>query len=399
VGGTSGGRFQIGVSEVIYLDNAATSWPKPQVVIEAMADFLETAGGNPGRSGHRLSIEAGRVLYDARELVAEFFHASDPFRVVFTLNATHALNLAMRGILHPGDRVVTTGMEHNSVMRPLRQLEREGIGLAVVPCDQTGLVDMEAYRQALSVTTTMVVTTHASNVTGTIQPLEQMARLAHEAGALLLLDAAQTAGVLPIDVEAQGIDLLAFTGHKGLQGPTGTGGLVLGSAITETMISPLVRGGTGSRSEFEEQPERLPDRLESGTPNTVGLAGLKAGLEYVQRLTVEAVRERELAVVHILEQGLAAIPGVHLFGPEAAENRTATLSLRLEGIPVDQVGLRLDEDFAILARVGLQCAPAAHRTLGTFPEGTVRLSSGLFTTEAEARATVDAVRTLAGEAA
>jgi cysteine desulfurase family protein len=364
-----------------------------------MADFLETAGGNPGRSGHRLSIEAGRVLYDARELVAEFFHASDPFRVVFTLNATHALNLAMRGILHPGDRVVTTGMEHNSVMRPLRQLEREGIGLAVVPCDQTGLVDMEAYRQALSVTTTMVVTTHASNVTGTIQPLEQMARLAHEAGALLLLDAAQTAGVLPIDVEAQGIDLLAFTGHKGLQGPTGTGGLVLGSAITETMISPLVRGGTGSRSEFEEQPERLPDRLESGTPNTVGLAGLKAGLEYVQRLTVEAVRERELAVVHILEQGLAAIPGVHLFGPEAAENRTATLSLRLEGIPVDQVGLRLDEDFAILARVGLQCAPAAHRTLGTFPEGTVRLSSGLFTTEAEARATVDAVRTLAGEAA
>jgi cysteine desulfurase family protein len=384
---------------VIYLDNAATSWPKPEAVLAAMTDFLETAGGNPGRSGHRLSIAAGRILYDTREALAEFFNAPDPFRVVFTLNATHALNMAMRGLLATGNRVLTTGMEHNSVMRPLRQLQREGVQLVVIPCDDQGLVDMVAYEQALSAPTTMVVTTHASNVTGTIQPVEEMAQRAHEAGAVILVDAAQTAGVLPIDVQRQGIDLLAFTGHKGLQGPTGTGGLVLGASIPERKLAPLVRGGTGSRSEHEEQPERLPDRLESGTPNTVGLAGLKAGVDYVQKLTLDAIRKRELEVMRILQKGLANIPGVRLYGPTSVEARTGTLSLRIDGLTEDDVGLRLDEDFGVLTRVGLHCAPAAHRTLGTFPEGTVRLSAGLFTTPELAHATVAAVAQLVEDTA
>ncbi len=382
---------------MIYLDNAATSFPKPDAVIRAMSNFLERAGGNPGRSGHRLSIAAGRIVYDARETIAELFHARDPLRVIFTLNATHALNLALRGILRAGDRVVATSMEHNAVMRPLRALERAGARVIVVPCARDGTLDLDAMRRAIELDTRLVVVNHASNVVGTILPIAEIARIAHAAGALILVDAAQTAGVLPIDIEAMEIDLLAFTGHKSLCGPPGTGGLVLGENVDAALIEPLWRGGTGSRSESEEQPDDLPDKFESGTPNGVGIAGLGAGVRFVMERGISNIRAHEVALTRTLIEGLQNIPGVVVHGVRDAAKCTAVVSFTVEKRQVSEIGLRLDEEFGVLCRVGLHCAPAAHRTLGTFPSGTVRLAPSVFTMTDDIRATVDAVRRIVHE--
>ncbi len=389
---------------MIYLDHAATSWPKPPDVLAAMRDFLERAGGNPGRSGHRLSAEAGRIVYDAREAVAELFNAADPLRVIFTLNATHAINIALHGLLRPGDRVVTTGIEHNAVMRPLRAMEglhvpgtsevpgtSRGITLAIIPCGRDGTLDLAAAEQLITPGTRLVVLNHASNVMGTILPVAPVAELAHRAGALLLVDAAQTAGAVPIDMQALDIDLLAFTGHKALLGPPGTGGLVIGERVDTGEMAPLLRGGTGSRSEFEIQPEDCPDKFESGTPNGVGIAGLAAGIRYVLRHGMAAIRGHEMALARGLAEGLAAIPGVTVYGPADPAQRTATVSFTVAGRRVSEIGLRLDEEHGVLCRVGLHCAPAAHRTIGTFPEGTVRLAAGLSTTLEEVQRAVAAV--------
>lgn len=364
---------------MIYVDYAATSWPKPKEVLSAMTDFLEYSGGNPGRSGHRLSIAAARIIFGAREAVAELFNISDPMRVIFTYNVTYAINLAFRGLLKPGDRVVTTSMEHNAVMRPLRALEKAGIELTVVPCGPDGSLDLEAMRKAITGGTRLVAMTHASNVVGTILPVKEVANLAHEAGAYLLVDAAQTAGVVPIDQPAQGIDLLTFTGHKGLYGPPGTGGLVLGERVDIAELEPLVRGGTGSKSEYEEQPDMLPDKYESGTINSVGIAGLGAGIRWVQSRGVESIRAHEAGLNELLLSGLQNIPGLTVHGTCDPSKMTAVVSCNMAGQHVSEVGLRLDDEFGILCRVGLHCAPAAHKTIGTFPEGTVRLAPGVFT--------------------
>ena len=381
---------------MIYLDHAATSWPKPPAVLQAMTSFLERAGGNPGRSGHRLSIDAGRIVYETRELLAELLGAPDPLRVVLTPNVTYALNIALLGLLNPAtDRVVTTGIEHNSVMRPLRALEAQGLELVVTPCGPDGQLDLEALAVALRPGARLVVASHASNVMGTLLPVGELAALAHEAGALLLVDAAQTAGVIPIDATALGIDLLAFTGHKGLLGPPGTGGLVISPELDPAHIRPVLCGGTGSRSEVERQPEMLPDRLEFGTGNGPGIAGLGAGVRYILERGIDAVRAHEMALTRQLLEGLGEIPGVTLYGPIDVEQRTATVSLRLEGHSVSEIGWRLDEEYGILSRVGLHCAPAAHRTLGTFPEGTVRLAAGDSNTAADVEAAIRAIRELA----
>jgi cysteine desulfurase family protein len=377
---------------MIYLDNAATSWPKPPEVVKAMVEFLERLGGNPGRSGHQLSVAAGRVVYEAREAVAELFGVPDPLRVIFAQNATHAINLALQGLLRPGDRVVTTSVEHNAVMRPLRALEQEGVRLTQIPCGSDGSLDPEDARRTIPPGTRLVAVTHANNVTGTLMPVADIAATAHAAGALVLVDAAQTAGVVPIDMPGLGIDLLAFTGHKGLCGPPGTGGLVLGAGVDAGAVRPLMRGGTGSRSESEEQPEDLPDKFESGTPNGVGIAGLGAGLQFVQGRGVPAVREHEMTLTRLLINGLRAIPGVRVYGTMDPARCTAVVSFTAECLRVSDVGFRLDEEFGILTRVGLHCAPAAHRTIGTFPEGTVRLAPGILTTPAEIQATLQAIR-------
>ncbi len=380
---------------MIYLDHAATSWPKPPEVLYAMQDFLERAGGNPGRSGHRLSIEAGRIVYDARETVAEFFGVSDPLRVLFTLNATHALNLGILGMLHPGNRVVTSSMEHNAVMRPLRELEKQGVVVDIVPAGADGTLRPAAFSEALKDGARLVILNHASNVTGTIAPIAEIAALAHAAGAFLLVDAAQSAGVLVIDMAELGVDLLAFTGHKGLQGPPGTGGLVLADDFDPGELLPLVRGGTGSRSEFEIQPDDLPDRYESGTPNGAGIAGLGAGIRWVQRRGLQALREYEVELVERLRNGLGNISGLYLFGPTNPRQATGIVSLRMQNKRVSEVGYRLDEEYQIFCRVGLHCAPAAHRSIGSFPEGTVRLALGPNATIEEIDQTIQATAKLA----
>jgi cysteine desulfurase/selenocysteine lyase len=376
---------------MIYLDNAATSWPKPPEVLKAMVDVLERAGGNPGRSGHQLSIEAARVMYDAREDIARFFNSGDPTRIIFTSNATHAINIVLKGLLKPGEHVVTSSMEHNAVMRPLRRLEEWGLILDVVPCASDGSLDVKDIATAVDLNTRLVVINHASNVAGTILPIAEVASIAHRAGALLLVDAAQTAGVLPIDVKAFGIDFLAFTGHKGLQGPPGIGGLVIGDHVDTSQIEPLMQGGTGSQSELEEQPEHLPDKFESGTPNIVGIAGLHAGINWVMDRGIEAIRAQEKELTGALIAGLSGIAGVKVYGTHDPEKSVAIVSFTAMGRRVSEIGLRLDEDYCILARVGLHCAPAAHKTIGTFPEGTVRLAPGAFTRVDDIKEAVSAV--------
>ena len=376
---------------MIYLDNAATSWPKPPEVLKAMVDVLERAGGNPGRSGHRLSIEAARVMYDAREDIARFFNSGDPTRIIFRQQRNSCHKYVLKGLLKPGDRVVTSSMEHNAVMRPLRSLEERGLILDVVPCSSDGSLDVSDIARAVDLNTRLVVINHASNVAGTILPVAEVASIAHRAGALLLVDAAQTAGVLPIDMKAFGIDFLAFTGHKGLQGPPGIGGLVIGDHVDTSQIEPLMQGGTGSQSELEEQPEHLPDKFESGTPNIVGIAGLRAGINWVMDRGIETVRAQEKELTSVLIDGLSDIVGVKVYGTHDPEKSVAIVSFTATGRRVSEIGLRLDEDYCILTRVGLHCAPAAHKTIGTFPEGTVRLAPGAFTTLDDIKEAVSAV--------
>jgi cysteine desulfurase family protein len=362
-----------------------------------MSGFLEKAGGNPGRSGHSLSIDAGRIVYSVREEIAELFHAPDPMKVIFTLNGTHAINLALSGLLRAGDHVVTSGIEHNAVMRPLRALEKKGVLAEIVPCAPDGSLDPSAIERAIRPETKLVVINHASNVTGTLLPVAQIAQSVRGAGSLLLVDAAQTAGALPIDIEAEGIDLLAFTGHKGLLGPPGVGGLVMGDRLNTAEMEPLVRGGTGSRSESDIQPEDLPDKFESGTLNGVGIAGLGAGVRVVRQKGVEEIRAREIELTRVLVEGLEEIPGITIYGPADPRCRTAVVSFTAAGRRVSDIGLRLDEEFGILCRVGLHCAPAAHRTIGTFPEGTVRLAPGFSTTEQDIHAALQALGRIMGK--
>jgi selenocysteine lyase/cysteine desulfurase len=305
------------------------------------------------------------------------------------------LNIALQGLLRPGDRVVTGGMEHNAVMRPLRELEKRGVQVDVIPAEVDGTLSASACSAALRTGARLVAINHASNVTGTSAPIAELAKLAHDAGALLLVDAAQTAGVLPIHMTETGIDLLAFTGHKGLQGPPGTGGLVLADSFDSALLDPLVRGGTGSRSEFEIQPDDLPDRYESGTPNGAGIAGLGAGLHWLKERGMDELRAHEIKLISRLREGLDNIKGLRLYGVDNPNLSTAVVSFTLDGKRVSEIGYRLDEEYEILCRVGLHCAPAAHRSIGTFPEGTVRLASGPLTTFAEIDNTIRAVGRIA----
>ncbi len=380
---------------MIYLDNAATSWPKPPGVVEAIVHFLNDVGANPGRSAHRLAVESGRIVYNAREAVAELFNAPDPLRVVFGSNATEALNLALCGLLRPGAHVITSSMEHNSVMRPLRALERQGVEVTVVQCSPEGFLDPADIEAAIRPHTAIIALNHASNVVGTILPIAEVGEIARRHGLLFLVDAAQTAGAYPIDVETDKIDLLAFTGHKSLLGPMGTGGLYIGERVDLEEFEPLKRGGTGSRSELEEQPDFLPDMGESGTLNAVGLAGLEAGVRWVLEQGVEAIRAHEVELTRQLIVGLRDIPGVTVYGGLDAGRQTATVSFNVAGMEPSEVGLRLDEEYGILCRVGLHCAPAAHRTIGTFPVGTVRFGLGVFNTLEEVERAMEAVKQVA----
>nr|HPI92568.1 aminotransferase class V-fold PLP-dependent enzyme [Deltaproteobacteria bacterium]HPR54664.1 aminotransferase class V-fold PLP-dependent enzyme [Deltaproteobacteria bacterium] len=375
------------------LDNAASSWPKPEAAIEAVERALRDTAANPGRSGHSLSVEAARIIADARQETAALFGAADPLRIVFTKNATEALNIVINGLLGPGDHVITSSMEHNSVMRPLSVAHRRGVSVSTVPCSKTGELDPGDVRKAFTKDTRLIVLTHASNVAGTVMPVAEVGAIARAEGIPFCMDAAQTAGCLPIDVDAMDVDLLAFTGHKSLYGPQGTGGLFVREGLEER-ISPLMTGGTGSASEHEEQPLFMPDKYEAGTPNTPGIAGLLAGVRFVASQGVAAIRRHESALVSMLLEGLGAIPGVHIHGPADPGKGIAVVSFTIDGMDASEIAFRLDDGYGIMSRPGLHCAPSAHRTLGTFPGGTVRLGIGYFNTETHIRSALEAVSSI-----
>jgi len=380
---------------MIYFDNASTSYPKPKEVSRAMLHFLEKVGASPGRSGHRLSIEAGRIIYQARENLAVLFNVDDPLRIIFTLNVTEALNLTLKGLLRPGDQVITSSMEHNSVMRPLRELEKKGVEVKVVSCSPKGFLEPQDIEKSIKKNTKLIVLNHGSNVIGTLLPIIEVGKITRKHNILFLVDAAQTAGCYPLDIKRDNIDLLAFTGHKALFGPPGTGGLVVGERVDIKKLNPLKNGGTGSRSESEEQPDFLPDIYESGTPNTVGLSGLNEGVRFILKEGVDKIRQHELSLSRRLITGLKEIPGVIFYGEEQVEDRVAVISFNIKDQLPSEVGLRLDEEYDIMCRVGLHCSPAAHKTIGTFPTGTIRFSLSWFNTFEEVGQTIIAVKNIA----
>ncbi|MBN2808971.1 MAG: aminotransferase class V-fold PLP-dependent enzyme [Deltaproteobacteria bacterium] len=380
---------------MIYLDNAATSYPKPPAVITAMQNYLENVGASPGRSGHQLAAAAGRILFQTRKAVTQLLGLTDPGRIIFTQNATAALNLALFGLLRSGDRVLTSGLEHNAVMRPLRRLEElHSITIDTLPGNETSHYDLKILAQWCEQRKyRMAIINHASNVSGSLAPLSAILPILREHSIISVIDGAQSAGVRPLDLRALDPDIFCFTGHKSLYGPPGTGGLYLREGIAP---EPLLYGGTGSRSEEEYQPDFLPDKYESGTPNTSGLAGLKAGLEFIRQKGLPNIIEHENELAASLRDGLATIPGLKLHEARPEEEQLAVISLTIKDLSPSEIGHRLDREFAIMTRVGLHCAPRAHQSIGTFPQGTVRLAPGYFNQIAEMTEVVRALAIIAG---
>jgi len=374
----------------VFLDNAATSFPKPDAVYAAMDKVMREIGVAPGRGGYGKSLAASRLVFDTRSLLAHFFGITDVSRLIFTHSATESLNIAVNGLLKAGDHVVTTTMEHNALVRPLHLVKRRGAEVTFVPAGRDGVVSEAAIAAALRPNTKLVAFAHCSNVTGTIQPLEAIAAVARKAGALVLVDAAQSAGYLPLDAGAMGIDLLAAPGHKALFGPPGTGILALAPHV---QLEPLLVGGTGVSASSPEQPEELPERFESGTMSTQALAGLKAGVEFVQEVGMAAIREKGKLLMAQLLEGLRGIAGVTIYGASQPDHGGA-LSFTIEGKDPAVIGYRLDTEHDICVRVGLHCAPDVHKTIGTYPFGTVRVSPGYFNTPADIEIFLEAVRAL-----
>ena len=364
----------------VYLDNAATSFPKPEEVYRAVEHALREIGVAPGRGGYRQSLEASRLVFEARETVASLFGARDSSRIIFTHSATESLNMAVGGLLRPGDHVVTTTMEHNALARPLALAAKRGVEVTWLAADRCGRVSVEQVAAALRPSTRLVALAHCSNVTGTLQPVAPIGSMLRGSAVHFLVDAAQSAGAFPLDVEALGIDLLAVPGHKGLLGPQGTGVLYVGEGVE---LAPLIVGGTGGFSNGLEQPDGLPERYESGTHNTPGIAGLKAGVEFILATGLEAIRQRENRLVGQLLDGLASLPAVTIHGPARDEERGAVISFSVMNCDPAEIGFRLDREYEICVRTGLHCSPLAHETIGTHPTGTIRVSPGPFTTDEE----------------
>ena len=377
---------------MIYLDNAATTRQKPQPVIDAVVSAMTTLG-NSARGTHEGSLSASRMIYGTREKLATFFNCPRPDHVVFTANSTEALNMAICGLLNPGDHVIATDLEHNSVLRPLYRLEAErSVSLSFVPADRQGRIDYGKFERLIRPETRAIICTHASNLTGNAVDIGRVGAIAHAHGLIFLVDASQTAGVLPIDMEAQQIDLLCFTGHKSLMGPQGTGGLCLREGIT---LRPWKVGGTGVQTYNPAQPEQLPTRLEAGTLNGHGIAGLSAALDYLEETGLETIRSHEQALARQFYEGVSAIPGVTVYGDFTTWDRAPVVSLNIRDYDSSQVSDVLAEQFSIATRPGAHCAPRLHRALGTMAQGAVRFSFGWFNTEEETQAAIAAVRSVA----
>lgn len=378
---------------MIYFDNAATTLPKPESVKEAVCQALDTLG-NSDRGVHDASLGSMRVIYQARELTARIFGVSSPSRVAFAKNATEALNVAIRGLIGPGDHVITTDAEHNSVLRPLYALEEAGTSLSFLPCDEAGRVRLEALESLVRPNTRAVVCTHASNVTGNVVDAAKIGNFCRKRELLFILDASQTAGVLDTNMEAMGADVICFTGHKGLYGPQGTGGLCVREGVE---IAPLLRGGSGVQSYLRDQPPQMPTRLEAGTQNAHGLAGLGAGIRFVLETGLNRIRERERMLTLRFYRGICDLPGIQIYGDVTAEQHTAVVAFNIGSYDSGQVADELAVRFGIASRPGAHCAPRMHEALGTKEQGAVRFSFSWFNTEEEIDQGIEAVRLLALE--
>ncbi len=384
----------IDTSKIIFLDNGATSYPKPEEVHSFMSDFYRRFGVNPGRSGYDLCLEAGEMLEGTRKQMAAFFNGRDFNRLCFSYNSTDALNLLIFGLLGPGDHAVTTTLEHNSVLRPLYHLARDyGVQIDHVPFNAGGHIEPEAIAARLRPETRLVVVNHASNVIGTVQPIRAIGKLCRERGVRFIIDASQSAGKIPIDMEADNLDAVAFTGHKSLLGPTGIGGLYVREGVE---VRQTRAGGTGVRSAQHLHLEEYPYRLEFGTPNIMGIAGLHAGVEWIRKQGLEAIHHREMALLLRLVEGLRRIERVKLYCADDLRDHIAVLAFNVEGMDAADVGTMLDVDHNIACRTGLHCAPLVHEQLGTDKiHGAVRFGIGPFNTEAHIDAAIAAVAEIA----
>ena len=376
--------------DYIYLDNASTSFPKAPTVATAMSDYITNRGININRGSYALAYDVEDIIYTTRQRLNTLFNGHDPSHVIFTQNVTMSLNMVIKGLLKAGDHVLVSSMEHNAVMRPLTQLLDKGIAFDIIPCDKTGSIQLESMDSLIRPNTVAMIINHASNVCGTIQPLESIGSICKAHNLQFIVDAAQTAGVIPIDVKAYHIDALCFTGHKGLLGPQGIGGIILTKEMAQTLI-PLIAGGTGSFSHLETMPTHMPDAFEAGTLNLPGIIGLNEGLSYIESQRMENIHNHELALTQAFLEGLQSIDVVNIIGKQDIQDRTAVVSITIDGMDPASIAYELESTYHIMTRVGLHCAPRAHQTLGTYPEGTVRFSFGYANTHEDVESALSAL--------
>ena len=379
--------------DYIYLDNASTSFPKAPTVATAMSDYITNRGININRGSYALAYDVEDIIYTTRQRLKTLFNGHDPSHVIFTQNVTMSLNMVIKGLLKAGDHVLVSSMEHNAVMRPLTQLLDKGITFDTIPCDSTGSIQMDSIEPLIRPNTVAMIINHASNVCGTIQPLESIGAICKAHNLQFIVDAAQTAGVIPIDVKAYHIGALCFTGHKGLLGPQGIGGIILTKEMAQT-LTPLIAGGTGSFSHLETMPTHMPDAFESGTLNLPGIIGLNEGLAYIESVGMETIHNHELALSKTFLEGLQDIEHINVIGKQNLQDRTAVVSITIDGMDAASIAYELESTYHIMTRVGLHCAPRAHQTLGTYPEGTVRFSFGYANTLKDVEAALSALHTI-----
>lgn len=376
----------------VYLDNGATSFPKAPGVVDAMVEYMTKVGSNVNRGAYDTSYTAEQIVFETRTQLMDLFDGEKPEHVVFTCNVTESLNVLLKGFLKSGDHVVTSGVEHNAVMRPLRSLEQKGVLLDIAPCTEEGDLDLAAFRKMIRPDTRLVVMTHASNVCGTVIDLRAVGEICRSNDIRFIVDAAQTAGVIPVSMKTFQADAIAFTGHKSLLGPQGMGGFVIKDSFV-SQVAPLIEGGTGSRSDSEMQPEFMPDKFEAGTPNIPGIYGLNAAMKYIFETGMNLIHEKEMALTYHFIEGLKTMDHVRIIGKKSTDNRTAVVSVDFPNEDNGLVAHYLDRDFNIKTRCGMHCAPAAHNSLKTFPKGTVRFSFGFFNSFAEVDYALQAIRT------
>ncbi|MDD6514588.1 MAG: aminotransferase class V-fold PLP-dependent enzyme [Bariatricus sp.] len=378
---------------MIYMDNAATTMQKPQQVIDAVAAAM-CSMGNAGRGAHAASLGAARTIYDAREKLACFFHAENPKQIAFTMNSTESLNIALKGVLNPGDHVITTMLEHNSVLRPLYELQEKGTELTILKSNPQGTLDYEDFEKAIKENTKAIVCTHGSNLTGNLVDVKRVGEIAKKHGVLFIVDASQTAGVFPIDVQEMGIDILCFTGHKGLLGPQGTGGIYVREGLT---VRPLLCGGSGVQTYNKKHPSEMPTALEAGTLNGHGIAGLDAAVEYLMETGIDTIREREQDLMWRFYEGVKDIPGVKVYGDFSTRERCAIVTLNIGDYDSSEVSDELLMTYGISTRAGGHCAPLMHEALGTVEQGAVRFSFSHYNTDEELNTAIQAVKEMAAE--